>query len=59
MRQKRRLIFGEADGTVRYAHVVTRSAGQEILFGDLEKEVFHKILFKQLKFSGCGRWPGV
>ncbi|MFT5413651.1 MAG: putative transposase [Verrucomicrobiales bacterium] len=33
-------------------HVVTRTAGQEILFGDIEKETFRKILFKQLKFSG-------
>ena len=33
-------------------HVVSRTAGQEILFGDAEKETFSKILFKQLKFSG-------
>ena len=33
-------------------HVVTRTAGQEILFGDDERERFRKILFKQLKFSG-------
>ena len=36
----------------RYVHVVSRTAGQEILFGDKEKETFRKILFKQLKFSG-------
>ena len=36
----------------RYVHVVSRTAGQEILFGDREKEAFRKILFKQLKFSG-------
>ena len=33
-------------------HVVTRTAGQQILFGDDEREQFRKILFKQLKFSG-------
>ena len=33
-------------------HVVSRTAGQEILFGDAEKETFSRILFKQLKFSG-------
>ncbi len=37
---------------VRFVHVVSRTAGQEILFGDDEKERFRKILFKQLKFSG-------
>ncbi len=37
---------------VRHVHVISRTAGQEILFGDAEKETFRKILFKQLKFSG-------
>ena len=37
---------------VRFVHVVSRTAGREILFGDNEKETFRKILFKQLKFSG-------
>jgi REP element-mobilizing transposase RayT len=36
----------------RCVHVVSRTAGQQILFGDQDKETFHKILFKQLKFSG-------
>ena len=36
----------------RCVHVVSRTAGQEILFGDRDKETFQKILFKQLKFSG-------
>ena len=36
----------------RFVHVVSRTAGQEILFRDEEKETFRKILFKQLKFSG-------
>ena len=52
MRKKRRFILGEADGRRRFVHVVSRTAGREILFGDLEKETFRKILFKQLKFSG-------
>jgi REP element-mobilizing transposase RayT len=52
MRKVRRFILGEPDGRSRFVHVVTRTAGQEILFGDGEKEVFSKILFKQLKFSG-------
>ena len=42
---------GAPDGA-RFVHVVSRTAGREILFGDGEKETFHKILFKQLKFSG-------
>ena len=42
----------EAPDGVRFVHVVSRTAGQEILFGDREKETFRKILFKQLKFSG-------
>jgi len=52
MRKERRFLLGEADGRSRYVHVVSRTAGREILFGDVEKEVFRKILFKQLKFSG-------
>ena len=39
---------------VRYVHVVSRTAGREILFEEAEKETFTKILFKQLKFSGLG-----
>ncbi len=52
MRMGRRFILGDADGRERFVHVVTRTAGQEILFGDDERERFRKILFKQLKFSG-------
>ncbi len=52
MRKQRQFILGEADGRSRFVHVVSRTAGREILFGDLEKEAFRKILFKQLKFSG-------
>ena len=50
MRSNRSFLIGEPDGNSRFFHVVTRTAGQEILFGDTEKETFHKILFKQLKF---------
>ncbi len=42
----------EAPDGARFVHVVSRTAGREILFGEDEKEIFHKILFKQLKFSG-------
>jgi len=52
MRQGRQFILGDPDGRARFLHVVTRTAGQEILFGDDERERFRKILFKQLKFSG-------
>ena len=52
MRRRRRFILGEPDGRCRFVHVVTRTAGQEILFGDVEREVFRQILLKQLKFSG-------
>jgi REP element-mobilizing transposase RayT len=52
MRKSRKFIIGSPDGQRRYFHVVSRTAGKEILFGDDEKETFRKILFKQLKFSG-------
>ncbi len=42
----------EAPDGARFVHIVSRTAGREILFGDEEKETFRKILFKQLKFSG-------
>ena len=50
MRKTRDFLLGEPDGESRYVHVVTRTAGQEILFGDAEKESCSKMLFKQLKF---------
>ena len=52
MRKNRQFILGEPDGRARHVHVVTRTAGQALLFEDGEKETFRKILFKQLKFSG-------
>ena len=57
MRKTRKFLMntlagrGAPDGA-RFVHVVSRTAGREILFGDEEKETFRKILFKQLKFSG-------
>ena len=57
VRKPRKFLLGEA-GQANVYHVVTRTAGQEILFGDGEKELFRKILFTQLKFSGlrCLAW---
>jgi putative transposase len=57
VRKPRKFLLGEA-GQANIYHVVTRTAGQEILFGDGEKELFRKILFTQLKFSGlrCLAW---
>jgi len=58
MRKTRTFLLGldRSEGRLatggQLVHVVTRTAGQEILFGDAEKETFHKLLFKQLKFSG-------
>ena len=52
MRKNRQFIIGSSDGRTRYFHVVSRTAGKRILFGDDERETFRKILFKQLKFSG-------
>ena len=57
MRKTRKFLLNTLAGRqvpdgVRFVHVVSRTAGQEILFGDTEKETFRKILFKQLKFSG-------
>jgi len=51
MRKTRAFLLGRA-GTSHCYHVVSRTAGQELLFGDAEKETFRKILLKQLKFSG-------
>jgi hypothetical protein len=58
MRKTRKFLLGLDRSEDRLAtgsqviHVVSRTAGQELLFGDQEKETLHKILFKQLKFSG-------
>ena len=57
MRKTRRFLMNtlagrEAPDGARFVHVVSRTTGREILFGDEEKETFRKILFKQLKFSG-------
>ena len=51
MRKPRSFYLGET-GRDNVYHVVTRTAGREILFGAREKEMFRRILFRQLKFSG-------
>ncbi len=51
MRLKRETQLGQP-GQTNFYHVVSRTPGREILFGDREKEVFAKILRKQLRFSG-------
>ncbi len=51
MRKTRKFLLGPA-GETNYYHVVSRVAGQELLFGGEDKEVFRIILLKQLKFSG-------
>ncbi len=56
MRKTRKFLLGldRSEGRLatgsQVVHVVSRTAGQEILFEDQDKETFHKILFKQLKF---------
>ncbi len=51
MRKIREFLLGP-EGQTNYYHVVSRTAGRDILFGDDEKEVFRILMLKQLKFSG-------
>ncbi|MCF6311484.1 MAG: transposase [Verrucomicrobiales bacterium] len=51
MRKIREFLLGPK-GQTNYYHVVSRTTGRDILFGDDEKEVFRVLLLKQLKFSG-------
>jgi len=51
MRKTREFLLGP-EGETNYYHVVSRTTGKEMLFGDEDKEVFRIILLKQLKFSG-------
>jgi REP element-mobilizing transposase RayT len=51
MRKTREFLLGET-GFTNFYHVVSRVAGQEILFGDIERKAFLKIFRKQLAFSG-------
>ncbi len=51
MRKTREFLLGP-EGQTNYYHVVSRTAGRDILFGDEEKELFRILLLKQLKFSG-------
>lgn len=51
MRKTREFLLGPTEQT-NYYHVVSRVAGKYLLFGDGEKELFRRILMRQLKFSG-------
>ncbi len=51
MRKIREFLLGP-EGQANYYHVVSRTTGRDILFGDDEKEVFRILMLKQLKFSG-------
>ncbi|MCF6312964.1 MAG: hypothetical protein L3J39_10985 [Verrucomicrobiales bacterium] len=51
MRKIREFLLGP-EGQNNYYHVVSRTTGRDILFGDDEKEVFRILMLKQLKFSG-------
>ncbi|MCF6310893.1 MAG: transposase [Verrucomicrobiales bacterium] len=51
MRKTREFLLGP-EGQTNYYHVVSRTAGRAILFGDDEKEAFRILMLKQLKFSG-------
>ena len=45
MRKNRRFIIGSPGGQKRYVHVISLTAGKEILFGDDKKETFRTIHF--------------
>ncbi|MCF6311990.1 MAG: hypothetical protein L3J39_06025, partial [Verrucomicrobiales bacterium] len=51
MRKTREFLLGP-EGQNNYYHVVSRTAGRAILFGDDEKEAFRVLMIKQLTFSG-------
>ncbi|MFT5109649.1 MAG: hypothetical protein ACI8XO_004329, partial [Verrucomicrobiales bacterium] len=57
MRRLRSSLLGDAPKANCY-HVVSRVVNRELVFGDMEKERFLKILRKQLEFSGveCLSW---
>ena len=57
MRRLRSALLGDAPKANCY-HVVSRVVNRELVFGDVEKERFMKILRKQLEFSGleCLSW---
>ena len=48
MRKPLEFYLGE-EGQPNVYHIVTRTAGREILFADGERERFRMILFKQLR----------
>ncbi len=51
MRLTREIQLGDP-GRTNFYHVVSRTPGREILFGDREREAFARILRRQLRFSG-------
>jgi putative transposase len=57
MRRLRSAIIGDSSEFNCY-HVVSRVVNRDLVFGDVEKEKFLKILHKQLEFSGleCLSW---
>ncbi|MFV1995983.1 MAG: transposase [Verrucomicrobiales bacterium] len=57
MRRNRHSLLGST-GHANCYHVVSRFAGQALVFGDAEKEFFRSTLAKQLEFSGlrCLAW---
>ena len=57
MRRLRSSLLGDSPKANCY-HVVSRVVNRELVFGDVEKERFLKILRKQLEFSGleCLSW---
>ncbi|MFT5856905.1 MAG: hypothetical protein ACI8XO_004161, partial [Verrucomicrobiales bacterium] len=51
MRRLRSSLLGDAPKANCY-HVISRVVNRELVFGDVEKERFLKIVRKQLEFSG-------
>lgn len=53
-RAPRRILgqFGGENAGGQSYHVMSRTAGGEMLFGDVEKEAFRRLLWRMAKFSG-------
>jgi len=47
--KRRRMVFDDRECCY---HVMSRTAGGEMLFGDVEKEAFRKMMWKMSRFSG-------
>lgn len=54
-RAPRRILgqFGGANSGGQAYHVMSRTAGGEMLFGEVEKEAFRRLMWRMSKFSGC------